>query len=134
MASKINFDSYDTAGFLDEMMAEDHSIRPHYEIFKERIDRMGWKRLNSLQHSADRAQLSLGMTFNVYNDNQGVERILHLDLIPRIIDGEEWSFLERGLKQRIEVLNLFISDLYNEQKILKEKINAIAGSHQGFKN
>ncbi len=119
---KIQFDSYDTTGFFDEMVMEDHSIQPHYQIFKERIQKMGWKRLNFLQHSADRAQLSLGMTFNVYSDNQGVERILHLDLIPRIISGKDWAFLEKGLKQRIEALNLFISDLYNEQKILKDKI------------
>ncbi len=76
--------------------------------------------MNFLQHSTDRAQLSLGMTFNVYNDNQGVERILHLDIIPRIISGKDWNFLEKGLSQRIRALNLFIDDIYNEQKVLKD--------------
>jgi uncharacterized circularly permuted ATP-grasp superfamily protein len=56
-----------------------------------------------------------GMTFNVYNDNQGVERILHLDIIPRIIDNSEWTYLEKGLQQRIRALNLFIQDIYNDQ-------------------
>jgi uncharacterized circularly permuted ATP-grasp superfamily protein len=59
-------------------------------------------------------ELSLGMTFNVYNDNQGVERILHLDIIPRI--NSEWTYLEKGLQQRIRALNLFIQDIYNDQK------------------
>ena len=122
MAPKINFNTYDTLGFFDEMVDNDQSMRAHYQVFADRIEKMGWKKLNFLQHAADRAQLSLGMTFNVYSDNQGVERILHLDLIPRIIDGKEWAFLERGLKQRIVALNLFISDLYNEQKIIKDKI------------
>ena len=76
--------------------------------------------MNFLQHSTDRTQLSLGMTFNVYNDNQGVERILHLDIIPRIISGKDWDFLEKGLSQRIRALNLFIDDIYNEQKVLKD--------------
>ncbi len=83
---------------------------------------MGWKKLNFLQHSTDRAQLSLGMTFNVYSDNQGIERILHLDIIPRIISGKDWDFIERGLKQRITALNLFLDDLYNDQKVIKDKI------------
>lgn len=119
---KINFDTYDTAGFFDEMINGDQSVRPNYALFKERLEKMGWKKLNFLQHSTDRVQLSLGMTFNVYNDNQGVERILHLDIIPRIIKSDEWDFLERGLKQRIEALNLFIHDIYNDKKILKDKI------------
>jgi uncharacterized circularly permuted ATP-grasp superfamily protein len=61
------------------------------------------------------------MTFNVYDDNQGVERILHLDIIPRIIDNKEWLH-EKGLQQRIKALNLFIQDIYNDQKLLKTKL------------
>lgn len=64
----------------------------------------------------------MGMTFNVYSDNKGVERILHLDLIPRILSAQDWSILEAGLKQRIEAINLFINDLYHDQKILKDKV------------
>ena len=83
---------------------------------------MGWKKLLSLQHSTDRAQLSLGMTFNVYSDNQGIERILHLDIIPRIIGSKDWNLIEKGLKQRIQALNLFIGDLYNKQNVLRDKV------------
>ena len=119
---KINFDTYQSAGFYDEMIDDTGAPRPHYKLFQERLRKMGWKKLNFLQHSTDRVQLSLGMTFNVYSDNQGVERILHLDIIPRIISGEDWDFLEKGLTQRIVALNMFIDDLYNEQKVLKDKI------------
>ena len=119
---KIDLSSYQIEGFFDEMIDENNKIRSHYALFQERIKKIGWKKLNFLQHSTDRAQLSLGMTFNVYSDNQGIERILHLDIIPRIISGKDWDFVERGLKQRIVALNLFLDDLYNEQKILKDKI------------
>ena len=122
MIQKINFDHYQTDGFYDEMVDPKGSIRPHYKELTDRLKKMGWKKLNYSQHSADRVQMSLGMTFNVYSDNQGIERILHLDLIPRIINNEDWLSLEKGLKQRITALNLFIGDLYHEQKILKDKI------------
>ncbi|SMG13456.1 Uncharacterized conserved protein, circularly permuted ATPgrasp superfamily [Marivirga sericea] len=119
---KLNLSNYDTTHFLDEMLDENGQIRSSYTLFRDRIEKMGWKKLNFLQKSTDRAQLSLGMTFNVYSDNQGTERILHLDIIPRIIDGVEWDKLERGLKQRITALNMFVADIYGEQKVLKDKI------------
>lgn len=119
---KINLRNYETTGFFDEMFDEKGEVRPQYKLFNERLGKIGWKKLKFLQHSTDRAQLSLGMTFNVYNDNQGIERILHLDILPRIISGKDWDFLEAGLKQRIIALNMFIDDLYNEQKVLKDKI------------
>jgi uncharacterized circularly permuted ATP-grasp superfamily protein len=78
----------------------------------------------------------MGMTFNVYHDNQGLEKILHLDIIPRILVNEEWKILEKGLKQRIEALNLFINDVYNDQKSLKDKIvpeDLILGSRDFLK-
>jgi uncharacterized circularly permuted ATP-grasp superfamily protein len=119
---KLNFEEYQTNGFYDEMFEDDLTTRPHYELFKSRMEKMGWKKLRHLQHATDRVQLSLGMTFNVYSESEGVERILPLDLIPRIIPGDEWDQLELGLKQRIIALNLFIDDIYHDQKILKDKI------------
>ena len=120
--SKLDFSAYDTKGYFDEMFDENNTVRPNYKLFLERLQKLSQKKLNNLQHATDRAQLSLGMTFNVYADNQGIERILHLDIIPRIIDNKEWTHLEKGLQQRIKALNLFIQDIYNDQKVLKDKI------------
>ncbi len=119
---KLDLSTYDSKGFYDEMFDENNVVRPNYKLFSERLEKMSHKKLQSLQHATDRAQLSLGMTFNVYDDNQGVERILHLDIIPRIIANKEWNHLEKGLQQRIKALNLFIHDIYNDQKVLKDKI------------
>ncbi|WP_179353876.1 circularly permuted type 2 ATP-grasp protein [Winogradskyella vidalii] len=119
---KLDFSAYDSKGFYDEMFDENNVVRPNYKLFLERLEKMSLRKLNQLQHATDRAQLSLGMTFNVYNDNQGVERILHLDIIPRIINNKEWNYLEKGLQQRIKALNLFIQDIYNDQKVIKDKI------------
>lgn len=120
--AKASFSKYLLDDFYDEMFDETGKVRNHYQLFKERLEKIGVKKMKFLQHSTDRAQLSLGMTFNVYSDTQGIERILPLDIIPRIISGQEWDQLEKGLQQRIRALNLFIHDLYHDQKILKDKI------------
>lgn len=119
---KNNFEGYLTEGFYDEMLHNDGKVRPSYELFKQRLSKMDWSQLKTLQHSTDQVQLSMGMTFNVYSDNQGVEKILPLDIIPRIIPNNEWETIEKGLQQRIYALNLFIQDIYNDQKIFKDKI------------
>jgi uncharacterized circularly permuted ATP-grasp superfamily protein len=74
------------------------------------------------QRSAERALLNLGITFNVYGDSAGTERIFPFDLVPRIVSAAEWREIERGLKQRIQALNLFIGDVYHDQKIVKDGI------------
>jgi uncharacterized circularly permuted ATP-grasp superfamily protein len=106
--TNIDFSEYQISGFYDEMFNDGHSVRPSYELFKKGLENISRDKLSLLQHATDRAQLSLGMTFNVYSDNEGVERILHLDIIPRIVSGKDWDSLSRGLQQRIVALNLFI--------------------------
>ena len=64
----------------------------------------------------------MGITFNVYGDTAGTERIFPFDLIPRIVPAPEWERIERGLKQRIHALNAFIDDIYHDQKILKDGV------------
>lgn len=109
-------------GFYDEMFEENQELRGHYDRFGKFIQSTSAKKLSHLQYSADKAQMAMGMTFNVYHDKEGMEKILHLDIIPRIIPGDEWKVLEDGLKQRIDALNLFLQDIYNEQKIFKDEI------------
>ena len=114
--------NYETNGIFDEMFIDASQIRPYYLTFKKKLDKISPKKLKQLQLATDKAQLLMGMTFNVYGDDQGIERILQLDIIPRIISGKEWDQIERGLQQRIEALNLFIDDIYHDQKICKEGI------------
>ena len=71
---------------------------------------------------ADVAFRNQGITFTVYGDATGVERIFPFDLMPRIIPAPEWDTIERGLVQRITALNLFCQDVYHEQRILREKV------------
>jgi uncharacterized circularly permuted ATP-grasp superfamily protein len=74
------------------------------------------------QQSAERALLHMGITFNVYGDSAGTERIFPFDLVPRIVAAAEWAWIEHGLKQRIRALNLFIDDIYHDQKIVKDGV------------
>jgi len=120
--SKINLNTYKTEGFFDEMFEADSKVRPNYEGLRTRLEGIESDTLHVLQQATDKAQLLLGMTFNVYNDSKGIERILHLDILPRIIKGSEWDTLAQGLAQRIKALNLFISDVYNDQHVFKDKV------------
>jgi uncharacterized circularly permuted ATP-grasp superfamily protein len=116
----MQFSSYHTDGFFDEMFDGDGRVRSHAELVLETIESLSSGQLLRYKHAAERLLLQLGITFNVYGDNQGTERIFPFDLIPRIIPGSEWDRIERGLKQRIHALNAFIDDIYHDQKILKD--------------
>ncbi|MFY0689312.1 MAG: circularly permuted type 2 ATP-grasp protein [Cyclobacteriaceae bacterium] len=118
----MHFGNYETTGLFDEMIAADGSCRSSCLLLKNTLENLSKRKLQQIQHSADKAQLSLGMTFNVYHDNKGIEKILPLDLVPRIIEGNEWNKISRGLEQRITALNMFLEDIYNDRKILKDKI------------
>jgi uncharacterized circularly permuted ATP-grasp superfamily protein len=78
------------------------------------------EQLQQHQKTAQIALLKMGVTFNVYSDSQGIEKVFPFDIIPRLVAAEEWTYLEGGLKQRITALNLFLDDIYNEQKILSD--------------
>jgi uncharacterized circularly permuted ATP-grasp superfamily protein len=113
------FSSYQTDGFFDEMF-EAEGVRPHAQLVLETINSLDSGQLLRYKHAAERLLLQLGITFNVYGDNQGTERIFPFDLIPRIVPATEWNDIERGLKQRIHALNCFIDDIYHDQKIVKD--------------
>src|ERR1044071_8048417 len=74
------------------------------------------------QEAADKALIQMGISFNVYGESAGVEKTLPFDLVPRIVPATEWNRIERGLKQRVQALNLFITDIYHERKILKDRV------------
>ena len=117
-----SFDGYDTGDFYDEMFSDSEQPRPGARLLQQRIDSLSKGELVQRQQAAERALLHRGITFNVYGDNSGTERIFPFDIVPRIIEAAEWKWIERGLKQRVYALNLFINDIYHEQKVLKDKV------------
>src|ERR1019366_2230440 len=117
---RMQFSSYQTEGFYDEMFQADGAARPHYQLVHEIVQSLSDGQLLRYKHAAERLLLQLGITFNVYGDTAGTERIFPFDLIPRIVPAHEWERIERGLKQRIHALNAFIGDIYHDQKILKD--------------
>jgi len=114
--------SYAPENFFDEMVAADGTVRPHYTRFRDLLQSLTPQEFALKRQSVDLAFMRQGVTFNVYGDSAGTEKIFPFDLLPRIIPAKEWEFLERGLTQRITALNLFLHDLYHEQKILKDGI------------
>src|SRR6185436_1048780 len=110
---------YATDGFFDEMFASEDSVRPHYRRFGESFRTVSREEWEIRRHAVDALFLRQGITFNVYGDSQGTERIFPFDMMPRIISAHEWDKLEAGLIQRITALNLFLHDIYHEQRILK---------------
>jgi uncharacterized circularly permuted ATP-grasp superfamily protein len=118
----VKFDSYDPGEFYDELFVTKGQPRPEASILVQKINSLASGELGRRQQAAQIAMMKLGATFNVYGDTQGTERIFPFDVIPRIVNAEEWEGIERGLKQRIHALNLFLSDIYGEQKIVKDGI------------
>ncbi|MGC3970716.1 MAG: circularly permuted type 2 ATP-grasp protein [Pirellulales bacterium] len=116
------FDGYDSEGYYDEMFGADGSPRLRSAMLVERIKALNDGELSRRQQAAERALLNMGITFNVYGHEAGTEKVWPFDVIPRIIEHSEWLFLERGLKQRIRALNLFIDDLYHDRKIVRDGV------------
>src|ERR1700682_1775891 len=118
----MRFDSYQTQGFRDEMFEDAGVVRPEARLLLDTIESLEEGQLLQCQRAAERLLLQMGITFNVYGDSAGAERIFPFDLIPRIVGPQEWEWVECGLQQRIRGLNEFIDDIYHDQRILKDKI------------
>ena len=116
----MQLETYNPEEFYDELFLGLGQPRPEAAPLIKWMQSLHPKELLQHQKTAQIALFKLGVTFNVYRDNQGVERVFPFDIIPRIISSQEWDWLERGLKQRIAALNLFLADIYNEQRILQD--------------
>ena len=104
---------------FDEMRAEDGTLRPHYRAFADWLERTPPDRIAQKRGEAERIFHRVGITFAVYGEQAGTERLIPFDLVPRIIPADEWARLEAGLVQRVRTLNLFLKDIYHEQAILR---------------
>ena len=108
-------------GKWDEMI-ESAGIRPEYQHVADTLRSLPVEALHQKDKLAGELFMNQGITFTVYSDDAGIERIFPFDIIPRIIRAAEWERIEQGIKQRLKALNRFLKDIYSEQQILKEGI------------
>ena len=129
----MQLEEYNPEDFYDELFLDKGQPRPQAASLIKWMQALGSEQLQQHQETVQIALFKLGITFNVYSDRQGVERVFPFDIIPRIISAQEWEKLEKGLKQRIMALNLFLGDIYGEQRIVTDGkippqvINSAAG-------
>ncbi|MEZ5454596.1 MAG: circularly permuted type 2 ATP-grasp protein [Lysobacteraceae bacterium] len=105
--------------FFDEMHTADGSVRPHYQAFADWLQRAPESRIAQKRREAELAFHRVGITFTVYGEKSGTERLIPFDIIPRVIPAAEWQMLDAGLRQRVKALNLFLHDIYHEQRIVE---------------
>lgn len=113
---------YDSGHFFDEAFDADGKPRPHYQHVIDRFNELSPDEFNRKREAVDLAFLQQGITFTVYGEESSTERVFPFDLMPRIIPKKEWDHLSAGLEQRITALNLFLNDVYHDQKIVKDKV------------
>ena len=118
----LSFDQYQTDGFHDEMFNPSGDPRPEAQLLVDLIRSLPQGELTSRQSAIDRALMRMGITFTVYGDEQGTEKIFPFDIIPRIVAAAEWQRISRGLEQRIRALNQLIDDLYHDQKVIADGV------------
>jgi len=119
---KIEWESYDPGAFWDELMLGPGQPRPGAESVVGYLGSLTERQLALRQAAAERAILEMGITFTVYSEGQNIDRAWPLDIIPRVIDGSEWDRVEAGLTQRLKALNLFIDDIYHDQRAIRDGI------------
>lgn len=112
---------YAVAGHYDELYARGGVPRPHYEALAATLGGLERDEILARVRAINTALLQRGVTFTVYADAAGTERVFPFDVIPRILTADEWSRIERGIAQRVRALNAFIFDVYHSERILREK-------------
>jgi len=118
----MDFTNYQLDDFYDELFEAPGEPRPGSKLLIERLESLSGENLLAKQKAAETMLLQMGITFAVYGNEEGAEKIFPFDIIPRIVDGSEWNRIEAGLKQRIFALNAFIDDIYNDRRIVKDRI------------
>ena len=108
--------------FYDEMFEPGGAPREHCGKLWKALDSMSRAEITTMQERAERSFLHEGITFAVYGEEGAQERIIPIDLLPRILDGGAWDLIERGLRQRLEALNLFLADVYGPARCLADEV------------
>ena len=118
----LELHNYPQPDTYDELLDEHQQPRPAARVLFDYVNRLGAKELAARRESVDAAIMAMGITFTVYSDAGNIDRAWPFDIIPRTLSSKEWARIDAGLKQRLSALNLFINDLYNEQKIVRDGI------------
>jgi len=118
----MDFKYYDPEDFYDELFKSKGKPRPGTKILINRLKSFPKGEILRRQKAAEAALFNMGVTFTVYSDESGIEKIFPFDILPRIVEPGDWENIEKGLKQRIYALNLFIDDVYHDQKIIKDGV------------
>jgi len=105
--------------FYNEMIDANGGVRAHYRGYDDWLKTTPPERIARKRAEADLAFHRVGITFAVYGEESGKERLIPFDIIPRIIPSAEWEAMQAGLRQRVKALNLFLHDIYHDQEILK---------------
>ena len=119
----MEFDTYNLdPSIYDEMFLPDGATREHWRPLHETLSGLSGEQIGGIQERVTRSFSNEGISFTVYGDAEGEERIIPVDCLPRILSSEDWRFLERGLTQRLKALNLFLQDIYNEARIIEDGV------------
>lgn len=127
----IELANYPQPGAWDELLDANLRPRPAARLLLEYLDRLGGAELQARRASVDAAIMAMGITFTVYSDAGNIDRAWPFDIVPRTMSSKEWARIDAGLKQRLTALNLFIDDLYNAQRIVRDGVfplEVLAGS------
>jgi len=130
----MRFSAYDPGEFYDELYEKTGQPRPGSALLLRKFASLPEGELRKRQQAAERVILNMGMTFGVYGGDDGHDQIFPFDIVPRIVEATDWEHIESGLRQRMRALNLFIDDVYHDQKILKEGVvpTELIYSSKGF--
>lgn len=118
----MDLKNYNINGFYDELLTPRLQARYCAGKLIKYLKKISYQEIQKRRYAADLAIKTMGITFTVYSEGENIDREWPYDIIPRIIPFKEWQHVEKGLKQRLTALNHFINDIYNEQKIIKDKI------------
>jgi uncharacterized circularly permuted ATP-grasp superfamily protein len=131
----MNFKNYKIDGLYDELLTSRLQARASAGKLLKYLRSLNYEEINKRKQAADLAIKTMGITFTVYSEGENIDREWPYDIIPRIIPSREWVRIEKGLQQRMIAINHFIDDIYNDQKILKDKIipKAILNSSKNFR-
>ena len=130
----MKFSTYDPGEFYDELFEGIGRPRRGSALLLRKFASLPDGELRKRQQAAERVILNMGMTFGVYGSDEGHEQIFPFDIVPRIVEAPDWTLIDTGLRQRLRALNLFIDDVYHEQKILKDSVipSELIYSSKGF--